>query len=379
MVARATDEGHRASTPLELLFDLCFVVAVAQAGLRLHHALLEDEIAHGVGRYLMIFFAIWWAWVNFSWFASAYDTDDVPYRVATLVQITGALVLAAGVPRAFDDNDFTVVVIGYVIMRLSLVAQWLRASVTDPEHRGTTLRFAAGVTVVQIAWVVRLWLPDSWGLAGFLVLVLAELLVPVLAERAGGTTWHPGHIAERYGLFTLIVLGESILAASTAVQTAFDAGAHRGTLLSLAAAGLVIVFGMWWLYFDTPGHEVLANASNGFVWGYGHYLIFGAAAAVGTGIAANVDVDLHAGHLSGRAAGYAVAVPVGVYLASLWLLHRRPGWRDVRAWALTLGALATLAAPLLPGGIAVIAAIVAVLVIVKTVAGRAELSEAPDS
>ncbi|HKD98591.1 MAG TPA: low temperature requirement protein A, partial [Micromonosporaceae bacterium] len=285
MTARATDEEHRAATPLELLFDLCFVVAVAQAGARLHHALTAGEVGHGVGSYLMVFFAIWWAWVNFTWYASAYDTDDGAYRLITLVQMTGALILAAGVPRAFDRGDFTVVVIGYVVMRLALVTQWIRAAVSDPEHRVTALRFAAGITIVQAGWVARLALPDALLVPSFLVLVAGELLVPVWAERAKGTTWHPGHIAERYGLFTLIVLGESILASTTAIQVAFDAGGQRRELFELTAAGLVTVFGMWWLYFDRPGHEVLASASSGFFWGYGHYLVFASIAAVGAGVA----------------------------------------------------------------------------------------------
>src|SRR5690242_7742929 len=128
MRARRSDEPHRVSTPLELFFDLCFVVAVAQAALPLHHSISEDHVGHGVQGYLMVFFAIWWAWMNFTWFASAYDTDDDVYRITTFVQIAGVLVLAAGVQPAFDDNDFRVVTAGYVIMRLALVAQWLRAA-----------------------------------------------------------------------------------------------------------------------------------------------------------------------------------------------------------------------------------------------------------
>src|SRR5580765_3221676 len=97
---RDTDEEHRASTPLELFFDLCFVVAVAQASSALHHALGADDISTALVGYPTVFFAIWWAWMNFTWFSSAYDNDDVVYRLTTLVQIAGALILAAGVPRA---------------------------------------------------------------------------------------------------------------------------------------------------------------------------------------------------------------------------------------------------------------------------------------
>src|ERR1700743_1752918 len=103
MRARRRDEAHRVSTPLELFFDLSFAAAVAQAGQQLVHALAEGEPGHGITGDLLVFFAIWWAWVNFTWFASAYDTDDVPYRLATLVQITGVLVLAARGPRGFSD------------------------------------------------------------------------------------------------------------------------------------------------------------------------------------------------------------------------------------------------------------------------------------
>ena len=121
MRARGMHEVHRVSTPLELFFDLCFVVAVSQAAAQLHHALGSDHPGTGVLHYLMLFFAIWWAWMNFTWFATAYDTDDGVYRATTLVQITGVLIMAAGVPRAFE-NDFRIVIAGYVVMRLAMVS-----------------------------------------------------------------------------------------------------------------------------------------------------------------------------------------------------------------------------------------------------------------
>ena len=99
MVARDPGQVHRASTPLELLFDLCFVVAVSQAAAQLAHGVEDDHMGPALLGYAMVFFGIWWAWMNFTWFASAYDTDDVPYRLLTLVQMAGALVLAAGDAR----------------------------------------------------------------------------------------------------------------------------------------------------------------------------------------------------------------------------------------------------------------------------------------
>ena len=89
MTSRDTDEEHRASTPLELLFDLCFVVAVSRAAALLHHAIAADDAGSAVVSYVLVFFAIWWAWMNFTWFSSAYDNDDVLYRVGVFVQIVG--------------------------------------------------------------------------------------------------------------------------------------------------------------------------------------------------------------------------------------------------------------------------------------------------
>jgi len=263
MVARDTGEPHRVATSLELLFDLCFVVAVARAAAQLHHDLSAGHAGHGVLGYVMVFFAIWWAWVNFTWFASAYDTDDAVYRLTTLIQISGVLILAAGVTRAADHDDFRVVTVGYVVMRLALVAQWLRAAHGDPPRRPAALRFAIGVTAVEVGWVLRIWLPAAWAVPSFVVLGLAELAVPVWAERQARTTWHPHHIVERYGLFTLIVLGESILAATTALQSALDNGGHLRGALTVAGCGLVIVFALWWKYFDRSAVGRLTSLPRG--------------------------------------------------------------------------------------------------------------------
>src|SRR5687767_15208977 len=128
MKPRSPDEAHRASTPLELLFDLVFVVAVARAASALHHGIAEGHPAETVVSYGMVFFGIWWAWMNFTWFASAYDTDDIPYRLLVFVQMTGALIVASGVEPVFADRDLTIPVIGYLVMRVASTAQWLRAA-----------------------------------------------------------------------------------------------------------------------------------------------------------------------------------------------------------------------------------------------------------
>ncbi|MEU7799301.1 low temperature requirement protein A [Micromonospora arborensis] len=370
MRPRRRDEPHRAATPLELFFDLCFVVAVAQAASSLHHDVAEGHLGHAAASYVMVFFAIWWSWVNFTWFASAYDTDDDVYRITTLVQISGALILAAGVPRAFADGDFAVITYGYVVMRLAAVVNWSRAAAGDPRHRPAARRYAIGVTVVQLGWLLRLSLPDEGGVASFVLLALADLLVPAVAERPGMTPWHPQHITERYGLFTLIVLGEAVLAISVAIQTGLDAGEHG--LWSLAAAGAVIVFALWWLYFDRP-IEAPTRLPYSLVWGYGHYLIFAAIAAVGAGLVVGVDVERHVAHISGTTAGYAVATPIAVFLLTVWVLHVRRQHHGAVVVAFPVVALLALLAPLGPAPVYVLAALLVALVTLTVLLRRRDV------
>jgi low temperature requirement protein LtrA len=369
MVARATDEEHRSATVLELFFDLCFVVAVAQAASALHDQIAEDHVGDGVVGYAMVFFAIWWAWMNFTWFASAYDTDDVAYRLTTLVQIAGALILAAGVPDAMDGSDFAVITLGYVVMRLAMVTQWLRAAAADPPHRRSSLRFAAGIAVVQLGWVLRLALPDGLGMASFLVLAAAELAIPIWAERTAPTSWHPGHIAERYGLFTLIVLGECVLASTVAIQTALDENAALADLATTAAGGLLTVFGMWWLYFGKEASEFLTSLRAGIVWGYGHYLVFASAAAVGAGLAVNVDYVTHHAAIGARGSAAAFTIPVALFLLAVWALQVRPHhlarWHGALAPAT---AVLVLAATLSPEPVLVTGLLVATMIGVSLVA-----------
>ncbi|SIM64953.1 low temperature requirement protein A [Micromonospora cremea] len=376
MRPRSRSEPHRSATPLELFFDLCFVVAVAQAAGSLHHDVSAGHLAHAVTSYVMVFFAIWWSWMNFTWFASAYDTDDDVYRITTLVQISGALILAAGVPRAFTDGDFSVITYGYVVMRLAAVVQWSRAAVGDPAHRAAARRYAIGVTVVQVGWLLRLALPAEWGIASFVLLALADLLVPAVAERPGMTPWHPRHITERYGLFTLIVLGEVVLSVSVAIQTELDAGDQN--LWTLTAAGLIIVFALWWLYFDRP-IEAPDRLPYSLIWGYGHYLIFAAVAAVGAGLVVAVDHERHIGHVSGVTAGYAVAVPIAVYLLTVWVLHVRRQQHGAVVVAFPIVALLALLAPLGPVPVHVLALLLFALVALTVVTRRRDvrLTSAP--
>jgi low temperature requirement protein LtrA len=341
LTSRDSSEQHRAATPLELLFDLTVVVAVAQAAAELHHSLSAGDVVPGVARYVMVFFAIWWAWMNFTWFASAYDRDDVAYRLLTLVQLGGALLIAAGIPSAFEHTDFRTVTVGYTVMRVALVVQWLRAAVGDPARRPVALAYAAGITVVQLGWLARLLLPQQDGplaVAAFITLVAAEITVPLVAERrATSTPWHPGHIAERYSLFTLIVLGECILAGTVTLQRAVTDGGLSASAVVVGVAAVVVVFCLWWVYFeDEVGEGLRRSPQESFRWGYAHFAVFAAVAAVGAGLqvaaehvtttvttdaAGSEDAAAHG--LGAAGVGLSVAVPVAVVLSVLAVLHNR--------------------------------------------------------
>ncbi|MBN6041826.1 low temperature requirement protein A [Amycolatopsis sp. 195334CR] len=376
MRARDTEEPHRVATPLELLFDLCFVVAVAQAAVGLHHGIAENHIGEGVLSFLMVFFAIWWAWMNFTWFASSFDTDDGPYRLTTLVQIAGSLVVAAGVPRAFE-GEFDVVVGGYVVMRLAMVTQWLRAARSDVDCRPTSLRYAAGIVVAQLGWVLWLFLPEGVQLPGFVVLMLVEVATPVWAERAHGTHYHRHHIAERYGLFTIIVLGETILSSTNAFREAIAEG-HAGPLISLAVAALVIVFALWWLYFDQPGHLRMTTLRASLTWGYGHYVIFASLAALGAGIEVAVDYDTHTAHIGGVPTALATTIPVALFLFSVWLLHVGPS-NECRPIAIgfPVAGVLVLASTFSPAPIHFTAGVCALLVLTVVLATRGHAVDRP--
>ncbi|MEY9875570.1 low temperature requirement protein LtrA [Streptacidiphilus sp. MAP12-33] len=329
MSVRPSDEEHRVATPLELLFDLCFAVAIAQAGREFSTAVAHDQIGHGLASFATVFFAIWWPWMNYSWFASGFDPDDVPFRLATFAQIAGALVIAAGVPRAFEHQDITVVVIGYVIVRLAFATQLIRVYRDNPEMRGMTARWCGGVLVVQLAWVLQQLLHGREFQIAFGVLVVAELAVPFWASRSRDIPFHPRHIVERYGCFTLIVLGETVAAATVAIQEATTVHGHLATLIALAVGGLLIVFAAWWIYFAYDAADLLSGEASAWGWGYGHYFVFASAAGIGAGIQVCAAWLIGAAHVSAVVAASVVTVPSALFFVLVWLLqarHFKTGW-----------------------------------------------------
>jgi low temperature requirement protein LtrA len=331
MGGRDRHEAHRAATPLELLFDLTFVISFGLAASQLAHALAEGHYTAGLLGFGLAGFGICWAWINFSWFASAYDTDDWIFRVATMVQMIGVLVLAIGLPRMFasiehgEHLDTSVMVLGYVIMRVALVCQWLRAARQDPARRRACIAYAIAVSVAQVGWVAQIPFQRSiaatFALIGFLVLV--ELAGPAFAERKdGGTPWHAHHMAERYGLFAIIALGEGVAGTVAALSAVIE---QQGWTLDAALVGIAgtgLTFGIWWVYYMLPSAPILhAHRDRSLIWGYTQMMIVTAIVATGAGLHVAADFIEGQAHISALATVLTVAVPVGVFLGLIYALY----------------------------------------------------------
>lgn len=302
MLGRDPRERGRTATPLELLFDLTFVVAFSLAADQLAHFVAEGHLATAVWGFLFVVLSVCWAWINFSWFASAFDTDDWLQRVLTMVQMIGVIVLALGIQPVFESIDsgkpfnYVVVAAGYVIMRASLIAMWLRVAKQDATYRRVALRYAVFNVVIQAGWVtVAVLRPENMWLVVALVVVLwaAELAGRPFASWTGvddhgtrpGTPWNARHIVERYGLLVIITLGEGILGTITAVAAVVARVDWSAEAILIVVAGTGLTFALWWTYFILPSEPVLARHRNRrWAWGYGHIVLFGALAAVGAGL-----------------------------------------------------------------------------------------------
>ena len=330
---------HRQASPLELLFDLTFVVAFAQAGDQMAHFVAEGHIATAVGAYVFILFAVCWAWISYSWFSSAFDTDDWSHRVLTMVQMVGVVILALGIPDVFESIDagegldFRVVAVGYIVMRVGMVGMWVRVARHDPQNRRTALLYIAFTAGAQVGWVIfaLLNVRDVPTLvAGVILLWLVELGGPIVStwdakatpDMWQGTPWHPHHIAERYGLLVIITLGEGILGTVAAVAAVVGRVGWSTEAILIVVAGVGLTFGMWWTYFIFPSGAVLARHRNRkWAWSYGHILLFGAVAAVGAGL--HVAAYAAEGETAIGAVGVvlSVAIPVaafGLVYFALW-------------------------------------------------------------
>ena len=335
MTGRDPRESERASSPLELLLDLTFVVAVGIAASQFAEMLAEGHLSGAMVGFTLAMSAISVAWIGFSWFASAFDTDDWLYRLITMVQMAGVVLFALGLPTMFhslDEGqrlDLRVMIVGYVVMRGALALQWWRASRAAKYH-SVAMANIYWTAAIQIGWLVIAFvdfgLTNAAVFAAFGVLAAVELLLPVLTGSVGRRTpWHPHHIAERYGLFTIIVLGESVVgtvASSTDLLGGETAVHWSADVIAVVVAGVGLTFGMWWVYFSAPfGTALDRRRGRAYIFGYGHIPMFIAVAAVGAGLhVAGLVLEDHS-EIGPVAVVLALAIPVGAYLVSVYTIY----------------------------------------------------------
>jgi low temperature requirement protein LtrA len=331
MSGRDPEEAVRVATPLELLYDLTFAVAFGTAADQFAHYVAAAQIRTAIIGFLFAAFAISWAWVGYSWFASAYDTDDWVCRLLTMVQMIGVVVLALGLQQMFESIarggslHNGVMIGGYVVMRVGMILLWARAARHDHPRRPIAQAYIWTISISQIGWVLLFLaqLPVTTTLIVATLLLLIELAGPWIAERKhGGTPWHPHHIAERYGLLVIITLGEGVIgtvAALNAVVHGPEGWSVNAALVAVAGIGLT--FGMWWMYFAIPFGELLhAHRRRAFRFGYGHLLIFGAIAATGGGLLTAADYLDHHTVIGPVATVLSVALPVAVFTLALFAI-----------------------------------------------------------
>ncbi|MFC7360259.1 low temperature requirement protein A [Nocardioides astragali] len=354
MTGRDPHETHRTATPLELLYDLTLVVAFSLAGSQFAHALVEDHVVEGLLGFAVAMFAITLAWINFSWFASAYDTDDAFMRLATLLQMVGVLVLALGLHDVFEgfnhgEFDNSVVVAGYVTMRVSLILLWARAATHDSLRRRTCLAYVRLLTVAQVGWVVTAF--DLLPLVVQVALTLALFALEVgglvwIETHLPSTPWHPHHIAERYGLLAIITFGEVVLGTTTAIEAVVEKQGWSLEAAVIALAGVSLAVGLWWVYFTIPfGAALSASNARSMVFGFGHLALYASIAGTGAGLHAAAYYVEHHSKLDAGQTVLTMAIPVAVFVLALFTIFHVlfPGRDPLHAWLL-VGTLVVLVA-----------------------------------
>jgi len=275
-------EGHRTATWLELFYDLAFVVAVAVIAARL----IADVTWPGVVSYFGYFALLWWLWASHTYYADRYDTDDLVYRLLAAGQMVAVVVIAASLsPEAAGSTR--AFAYGYAISRWLLVVMYVRAFRHVEETRDLVKGYLTGFGVAAVVWTASAVVPDNLRIALWVAALLIDLATPwVMRQEQARVPLDVSHLPERFGLFTILVLGESISAVVMGLGHAVWALIPTTT----AAVGIGVATAMWWLYFDNArGSVVRRDASvrrtwRPTVWIYTHLLLAGGLAASGVGI-----------------------------------------------------------------------------------------------
>jgi low temperature requirement protein LtrA len=295
------DEERQASW-LELFFDLVLVAAVAALADQLHH----DHSLTGFAVFAGLFVPVWWIWWGFTWYSSAFNPDDTTNRLALLAAMAGIGAIAVGVPGAAHGHSTTFVV-AYASLFALLAALYARAWMLVPAARSLSARYAIGDAAGAAIWLVSLAVGESLRPVVWAVAMLVLMASPVLAAASLPVlSYDARHIAERYGLFTLIVLGESVVATVSGLQARWCTSAVLTALL-----GLTLAAAIWWLYFDRWRAMPAGGMRSGYVWAQGHLLVFAGIAATAVGLEFMIEAAA-----DGRDLELADRLPLGAGIAS---------------------------------------------------------------
>ncbi len=324
---RDFDVEDRRSTWLELFFDLVFVAAVAALADGLH----GDPTMRGLWHFGALFVPVWWAWMEFTWFSTAWDNDDLFHRLTMLVAMLLVIVLAAGISKMLDGKDDAVFVLAYAGLQALLIVMFARVL----PHAGPAHRFArnymigdavGGALMLLSLFVeppLRYWV---WAAA------VAELMIaPVFAVRAyEGQPFDSRHIPERYGLFTIIVLGEGVVVVTAALSdVSLDGGSSTAAVLGFGIAAEI-----WYAYFETVSSSSLSRdrLAASFLWGYGHLFAFAGIAATAVGVELAIEAGAHGDRALSLATRLMLCAGPAAFLLALAAIHEA----TTRSWDLVL-------------------------------------------
>jgi low temperature requirement protein LtrA len=321
---RTTEDpgGERHATWYELFFDLVFAAAVVE----LATALADDPTSAVFVRFAGLFLAVSWAWTGFAVYANRFDTDDLIYRLIKAGAAFATAAIAIEIPRLMaGEGGSMVFAIGYAVVRLLLVALYVRARFHVREQgRRLIDTYIVTITFTAGLWLVSTLFPEPYRFIIWGVALGLDLCVPPYTWRLlGSTTIVVSHITERFGQFFIVVLGQSVASVVAAVagfQFSFDAWV-------LAGACFVTALCLWWIYFDLADTSVVGRGALGLVFVYGHFPLYPgiAAFAAGTTLAiTNVDqAGLEAG------ARWALAGGLGGFVVALALVHLGAEWTSM--------------------------------------------------
>ena len=241
-----TGASDRRVTWIELFFDLVFVAAVAQVSSPLAHDFSFD----GLGRYAFLLFVIWWAWSGHAVYATRFDADDTLQRALTLLQMIGVIFMAANAEQGLDSDSSAGFAAAYAITRLILVIQYMRAA-TIARARMLTSIYTRGFGTAACIWLVSAFVEPPLRYVLWTAALIVEVSTATRASRHVATLPpHATHLPERFGLFTMILLGESIIAIMKGIQAQPD---WSPTAAGVAFGGIGFTFLVWWMYFEYAG------------------------------------------------------------------------------------------------------------------------------